>query len=221
MLSQKSFNFPKTNNQKFRFYFLTNYNLYYPLATSSNFKQLQLEDCKLQLKSTSSWCDENFLTWKLFHFHWVEILSCLKRFLYILLCFCPSCRNLLNPILPLITELIIWIHHETLRSFTESTKTSYWAHHSGSCGFKTQIEFRHIWIPCMLLRKWFQIKNSRKCNRMRAFISCCLSKFRWFINSLEHENQKADMPFHQTVDSSVVSMKSALGRDRTFVSEFF
>ena len=164
MLSEKSLNFSETNYQKFRLYFFTKYKLHFC-------KQQHYSN---QFQATvSSLCDE-ILTWKLFHFHWVEIPSCLKRFLYILLSFCPSCRNLLNPIPPLITELIIWIHHETLRSFTESTKTSYWAHHSGSCGFKTQIEFRHIWIPCMLLRKWFQIKNSRKCNRMRAFISCCL-----------------------------------------------
>ena len=34
------------------------------------------------------------------------------------------------------------------------------------------------------------------------------------INSSEYENQIIDRPFYQTVDSSAVSMKSALGRDR-------
>ena len=90
-----------------------------PIIKSSVYTLLQnmnyifVSNCN-QFQATVSSLYDEILTWKLFHFHWVEIPSCLKRFLYILLCFCPSCHNLPNPILPLITELIIWIHHETL-----------------------------------------------------------------------------------------------------------
>ena len=108
----------------------------------------------------------------------------------------------------------------TMRPFTESTKTSYWAHHSGSCGFKTQIVSSHL-NTVHAPKEIDDFKDTRKCYRLRAFISCCLLKFSWFINSSEYENQIIDRPFYQTLDSSAVSMKSALGRDRIFVSEIF
>ena len=143
-----------------------------------------------QLEIASSSGSEFMVMWKLFHFHWVQILSCLKRFLYILLCFSPSCHKLANPIPPLITELIIWIHHEIWIPSGSPLLSQFQPHTELTIQDvvvlkrKSNLSFITFEYRACSLRK---IQKKYNHNRIRTFISCfyyenvMIHKL-WFIN---------------------------------------